>query len=258
MLPPRSSAARVIAGLRDATLTLLYPNACRVCGAIIESWRDGVACAACWETVESDWKNHAFCAKCGSLLPPLSAHFEVAERRCGRCQELAFTRARSCGPYEGALRESVLWLKSHEHLAPRLRQLLLATFDTLNQAQASESVIPVPLHPSRLKTRGFNQAAVLAQTISSATDLHLDTTSLIRVKASDPRRAGMDAIARARSVREAFRVCAPRLIENRAVLLVDDVMTSGATVHEISQTLFSSGARAVSVLTLARAASHFS
>jgi ComF family protein len=136
--------------------------------------------------------------------------------------------------------------------------LLLTTFAALNQTQTSESVIPVPLHPSRLKMRGFNQAAVLAQAISSTTGLYLDTTSLIRVKASDPRRAGMDAIARARSVREAFRVRAPRLIENRAVLLLDDVMTSGATVHEISQTLLSSGARAVSVLTLARAASHFS
>lgn len=247
----------MIAGLRDAALTLLYPNACRVCGAIIESWRDGVACATCWETVEADWQNHDCCVKCGLTLPPLSAHVEIIERRCGRCQELAFTRARSCGAYEGALRESVLWLKSHEHLAPRLRQLLLATFAALDQVQASDSVIPVPLHPSRLKTRGFNQAVVLAQAISSATGLHLDTSSLIRIKASDPRRAGMDAIARARSVREAFRVRAPRLIENRAVLLVDDVMTSGATVHEISQTLLSSGACAVSVLTLARATSHF-
>lgn len=248
----------MIAGLRDATLTLLYPNACRICGAIIESWRDGVACAACWQLTQSHWKDHTPCIKCGFPLPRIKTLPETTERRCGRCQELAFTCARSCGSYEGALRESVLWLKSHEHLAPRLRQLLLATFAALNQAQASESVIPVPLHRSRLKTRGFNQAAVLAQAISAATGLYLDTTSIVRVKASDPRRAGMDAIARARSVREAFRVRAPRLIENRAVLLVDDVMTSGATVHEISQTLLSSGARAVSVLTLARAASHLS
>ena len=118
-------------------------------GAFIESWRDGVACAACWEVIESAWKNQALCAKCGWLLSPINAHFEITERRCGHCQELAFTRARSCGPYEGALRESVLWLKRHQHLAPRLRQLLLTTFAALNQVQASESIIPVPLHPSR-------------------------------------------------------------------------------------------------------------
>jgi len=247
----------MIAGLRDATVTLLYPNTCRVCGEFIESWRDGVACATCWQATETIWEEHTPCVKCGLPLPRLNTFPDPTERRCGRCQELVFTRARSCGPYEGALRESVLWLKSHEHLAPRLRQLLLTTFAALNQVQASESVIPVPLHPLRLKARGFNQAEVLARGISAATGLYLDTTSLIRVKASDLHRAGMDAIARARSVRDAFCVHAPRLIENRAVLLVDDVMTSGATAHEISQTLLSSGARAVSVLTLARAASHF-
>jgi ComF family protein len=258
MQNPRSSAARMIAGLRDAALTLLYPNACRVCGAVIESWRDGVACAACWRAVESVWKDHSSCGKCGLSLPPLSAHLEIKDRRCGRCQELAFTRARSCGPYEGALRESVIWLKTHEHLAPRLYELLFAQFMSLDKAQAIETIIPVPLHPSRLKTRGFNQAEVLAKALSRATGLYLDTASLIRVKASDPQRAGMDAIARAKSVGEAFHVRAPRLIENRAVLLVDDVITTGATAHEIANTLLAGGARAVSVLTLARAASHLS
>src|ERR1041385_5759437 len=105
MHSPHSSAARMIAGLRDATLTLLYPNACRFCGAFIESWCDGVACSACWEAIEQVWKNQALCAKCGWPLPPINPHLEISERCCGRCQELAFTRARSCGPYEGAWRE---------------------------------------------------------------------------------------------------------------------------------------------------------
>ena len=250
-------AARTFAGVRDAALTLLYPNGCRVCGAIIESWRDGVACAACWQVIEADRLCYAPCAKCGRPLLPLGVKLEITERRCGRCQELAFACARACGPYDGALRESVLWLKSYPHLPPRLREMLCATFAMLQTAQAVETIIPVPLHASRLKTRGFNQATVLARILAARTGLLLDTASLVRIKASDPNRAGMDAVMRARSVRAAFRIRAPRLIEDRAILLVDDVMTTGATSHEIAQTLLDGGARSVSVLTLARAANQW-
>jgi len=245
------------AGLRDAALALLYPSACQVCGAMIESWRDGVACAQCWQAIERSPSNSNLCAKCGLPLMPLDTHSEVTARRCGQCQDWAFTCARSCGPYEGALRESVLWLKLHPHLAPRLRGLLRATFAALSVVQASETIIPVPLHPARLRERGFNQAELIARALAAVIGLYVDTASVVRVKATDPHRAGMGAEERARSLKGAFRVRAPRLIEGRAVLLIDDVMTSGTTVHEMSQALFAGGARAVSVLTLARATSHF-
>jgi ComF family protein len=223
---------------------------------MIESWRDGVACAQCWQEVEWAGPDDT-CAKCGLLLPPLSAHLAPAERRCGRCEQWAFASARACGPYQGALRESVLWLKRHPHLAPRLRQSLRAAFAAFAAAQASEAIIPVPLHPTRLNERGFNQAEVIAHALAAATGLAVDTASLVRVKATEPHRAGMGALERARSLQEAFHVRAPRLIEHRVVLLVDDVMTTATTAHEVAQALLAGGARAVNVLTLARAVSHF-
>ncbi len=254
----KATAFRVGAILRDAALTLLYPADCRVCGAIIESWRDGVACARCWEEIEAARAQASCCVKCGLPLKRLGAHFEVRGRSCGRCEQAAFAHARAGGPYQGALRESVLWLKAHPFLAPRLRHLLRDTFTTFAEAQASEILIPVPLHPTRLRQRGFNQAEVIAQALAEATGLEVETTSLVRVKASPPQRAGLDALARARSVQGAFRVRAPRLIEDRAVLLIDDVLTTTATAHEIAQTLLASGARIVNVLTLARATSFLS
>lgn len=242
--------AHATAALRDATLAIIYPATCRVCGAMIESWRDGVACARCWQ--EAEMRPPDFCAKCGLPLLPLPAHIQIAERRCGRCDELAFAHARACGRYEGALRESVLWLKTHPQLAPRLRALLRETFRAAPALHTSEAIIPVPLHPSRLNERTFNQAELIAHALSNVTGLRVDAASLARVKQTARHRAGMDARERARSLAKAFRVRAPRLIANRTLLVVDDVMTTASTAQEISQTLLEGGARAVNILTLAR------
>jgi ComF family protein len=170
---------------------------------------------------------------------------------------LVFNVARACGVYEGALLESVLRLKSYPHIAPRLRQLICATFAAHPVLHASDSIIPVPLHPTRLAERSFNQAELIADVLAAETGLRVDTASLLRVKATERHRAGMDARERAKSLQRAFRVHAPRLIAQRVILLVDDVMTTGTTAHEIAQTLLAGGAKAVNVLTVARAASVF-
>lgn len=250
---------RASSDLRDATLTVLFPIECRVCGAMVESWRDGAACADCWleveQRIEQIRTEKTFCSKCGLPLSPQSN--QPDERRCGLCDDLAFSFARACGIYEGALRESVLRLKSQPHIHARLRDLLKTAAANLQEILPSESIIPVPLHADRLKERTFNQAEVIANELAKIIGLPVDTASLIRAEHTEKHRAGMGARERARSLEDAFRVRAPRLIENRIVLLVDDVMTTGSTANEIAQTLLNEGARAVNVLTLARAASEF-
>jgi ComF family protein len=250
-----SIALKTLASLRDAALATLYPTSCRVCGAMIESWRDGPACAKCWEEIEGSSWLASFCARCGLPLQPLPSHVSVSERRCGRCDDMAFACARACGPYEGALRESLLWLKTHPQLAPRLRRLLSATFSSATVLHSSESIIPMPLHPSRLAERTFNQAELIASALASSTGLRLDTASLVRIKKTEMHRAGMGARERSTSLQKAFRVRAPRLVENRIVLLIDDVMTTSSTAHEAARTLLEGGAQAVNLLTLARAVS---
>jgi ComF family protein len=245
------------ADLRDAAMATFYPTACRACGVTIESWRDGVACATCWSEVDQLRESEDVCAKCGLPLKKLSSRNRIGERRCGLCEDLAFNYARCCGSYRGALRESVLWLKDHPQISPRLRQLLIAAFSDTLEFRQTESIIPVPLHPSRLAERKFNQSEIIANDLSQATGLRVDTSSLIRSKKTERHRAGMGARERRCSLEEAFRVRAPRLIEGRVLLVVDDVMTTGSTAHEIAQTLLAAGARAVGVLTLARAANEF-
>jgi ComF family protein len=236
---------------RDGLFALSYPTPCRVCGKIVDSWDDGIACAECWEI--SAWPaTTQFCGKCELPLPATLA--PLSNQYCGTCDETAFTRARAGGPYSGAWRESVIWMKSHPQIAPRIEKRLQTLFTELAEIDPIDSILPIPLHPRRQAERGFNQAEVIALALSRATDVRLNLTSLERVRATSPHRAGLDAIERKRSLQGAFRVRAPRLIAGRAVLLIDDVMTTTATVHEAAAALCAAGAKSVSVLTLARVA----
>jgi ComF family protein len=115
--------------------------------------------------------------------------------------------------------------------------------------------MPVPLHANRLKVRGFNQAAIIAQALSKSLRLPLDEVSLLRPSASEKYRAGLDAKGRRETVAGAFEVVHPRLVQNEDILLVDDVFTTGATVSVCAETLVAAGARNVFVLTLAQARS---
>jgi ComF family protein len=239
--------------MRDAILSLLYPTACRVCGATIESWRDGIACVKCWNGIEQYQLLTDYCGKCGVPLPSLPIERQLSERRCGRCDDLAFNFARSCGPYVGALRESVLLLKTYPQIPQRLRQLLSATFTAHCEFQHSQTIIPMPLHPARFAERTFNQAEIIAVALSAISGLRVDTASVIRTKQTPKHRIGMGTRERTRSLEHAFCIRAPRLIRNRIVLVVDDVMTTSSTAHELAKTLLGEGARAVNVLTVGRA-----
>lgn len=122
------------------------------------------------------------------------------------------------------------------------------------QAGGFDAILPVPLHPEREAERGFNQAEVIARALASDSGLRIDLVSLERRRATERHRAGFDAVERARSLEGAFRVRAPRLVAGRSILLVDDVMTTGATAHEAALALVKAGARRVDVLSLARVA----
>ncbi|MEP7340214.1 MAG: hypothetical protein ABI977_20945, partial [Acidobacteriota bacterium] len=194
--------SRASSGLRDAVLTMLYPMSCRVCGTVVESWRDGVACDRCWLDAELKLipAQCDLCAKCGLPLPLLPTYIATDERRCGRCDHLSFTRARACGVYEGAIRESVLWLKHRPQIAPRLRELLRMALADLDRKQEIESILPVPLHPNRFAERTFNQSEIIARELAAISGLRVDSASLVRVRHTEKHRAGMAARERVSSM----------------------------------------------------------
>ncbi|MFY9554299.1 MAG: phosphoribosyltransferase family protein [Blastocatellia bacterium] len=249
---------RALRHIRDGLLGLVYPQHCRVCGGAVESWDDGVACAACWDDPRvTKLLNGTVCSKCGiALSRTVPAHEELAEmprlRFCGMCSSLPFAAARACGVYSGALEANILFLKTTPHICPRLRRIIRATLSDHGESLKSELIVPVPLHHSRQRERGFNQAAIVAGIISRALDLPVCDRSLVRSKPTARHRAGMDAADRAQSVERAFEVSRPRSIKGTSVLLIDDVYTTGSTICAATRALIESGARRVNILTLAR------
>ena len=236
----------------DSLLTLSYPRSCAICCRSVEQRSFGVTCEACWNVTRIFNGTETICWKCGLLSEADVSPELLDEVRCRRCEAQSFTAARSIGPYEGALRASVLELKRQPHLSQHLETLLLAAArrEPLNLCAR---IIPAPLHARRQQSRGFNQASILAHALSRGLRLPLDEVSLVRVSSSEKYRAGLDAKGRRDTVAGAFEVRHPRLIANEDILLVDDVFTTGATVSACAEALTAAGARYVFVLTIARA-----
>ena len=185
------------------------------------------------------------CRMCGGSVERY--RFGVVCESCWKPQ--IFTDHGSIGWYEGALRETVLVLKREPHLPQHLVELV---FEASRRFEVTR-VVPVPLHEERLRSRGFNQAAIIGREMSRALCVPMDEISLVRVSSSEKHRTGLDAKGRSDSVAKAFAVRHPRLIVGDDVLLVDDVFTTGATVSACAAALTEAGAKSVVIFTLARA-----
>ncbi|MEP6718103.1 MAG: ComF family protein [bacterium] len=244
-------AARAANLLYDSCLALLYPQACATCGDSVESRTLGLSCERCWRQTQVFSGSETFCWKCGALSSGVVTAEQKEQVRCRRCDADAFTVARACGTYEGALRTSVLLLKREPHVCRRLVDLL-ANVQSQHPLNQATRIVPVPLHKERQKARGFNQAAVIAHALSLAIALPVDEISLLRTEHTSRHRAGMDARDRRESVANAFSVPYPALIAGERVLLIDDVFTTGATVSACAKALLDAGAAEVCVLTIAR------
>jgi ComF family protein len=175
-----------------------------------------------------------------------------APLNCGRCTEHHYDQACAAGVYEKALLASVLELKREPYVSQTASSHLIQAFGRI-QIIGEPIIIPVPLSRRRKLERGFNQAVVLAKTVSRHSGLRVDEHSLARTTDTLMHRAAMDSKAREATVAKVFEVVRPGLVQERNILLVDDLLTSGATVSQCARVLKKSGAGKVMVLTLARA-----
>lgn len=247
---------RSLRTIRDGLISLAYPVDCRLCGDPIESWDDGVACHRCWADpqVTRLFSSDSICHKCGIPLDSRTSYdgAEPPLQSCSRCSHMPFGAARACGSYSGALEASILFLKSHPHLCRTLRDLIAATVFVNRDVLSADLVVPMPLHRSREKERGFNQAMLIARLARDVAGVPLDKSSLLRTKRTDRHRAGMDAVDRARSVEGAFKVESRPAVCPARVLLVDDVYTTGSTAGAAARALLDAGAISVKLFTVAR------
>ena len=224
-------------------------------------------CVACIERIERI--PEPICELCGiplqSASPPLL--YESGEsqrgtpRHCRACVNLPphFRRARAVSLYRPGTTEDGQVVPSiiRRHKYGRDQSLSRALAQCLGDILPLDGndydlVIPIPLHRRRLRWRGFNQAALLARTVAKRMNCKLDVAAIARTTNSPPQ-TSQDRNQRRQNVRGAFVVTSPNRLLNRRVLLVDDVMTTGATLDECARTILTAGAQRVDVFTLARA-----
>ncbi len=232
----------------DSLLAVAYPQECQNCGNSVEQLADGVACGDCWRGTQIFSGAETLCAKCGALQSAKPSKYQTF---CHRCDTDFYDSASAVGVYGHALTASIIHLKREPFVAARLKTLFVSRFQN-GASRDVELIIPVPLSKKRSLERGYNQAAVLSKILAAQTKINLDEASLVRRVHTPMHRAGMDGKARASSVKNAFEVKRPKMIEGKTILLVDDVFTSGATVSGCAETLKKSGAEKVYVLTLAK------
>jgi ComF family protein len=174
---------------------------------------------------------------------------------CGPCRRRApgFDYARSAARYENVMREALHAFKfrGRRALAAPLGDLVVEAMEGRLPAGVPALLVPVPLHPRRERERGFNQAALLAQRVGRAWQVPVRDDLLVRAVAT-PSQTELDAAARRANVRNAFRLRRPDAIAGHHVLLVDDILTTGATLSECARCLREAGAALVGALTVAR------
>jgi len=238
------SAARLAGRVLDAVL----PPRCLACGDPVD--RQGGVCPACWRGLA--FIAPPFCERCG--LP-----FEVdvlAGAECGAClmRPPPFARARAVLVYDDASRHLVAGLKyGDQTYAAGAYGAWLARAGADLLAEATLAV-PVPLHRWRLLRRRYNQAALLGEALRRSSGLPYRPDLLIRHRQTTPQ-VGLSGEARHRNVTGAFRIRNDyrALVDGARIILIDDVMTTGATLTECARVLLRGGAARVDVLTLARA-----
>jgi ComF family protein len=226
-------------------LDLLMPPRCLSCGDVIMA--QGGLCATCWNKLV--WLGPPSCAICGQPFV-LADHDGLV---CGACIQAvpSFDRARSVFRYDDGSKGMILAFKHGDR--PGMARFFAPWMARAGRAllQDADLFLPVPLHRWRLLHRRYNQAALLALDLARLTAVPCRPTLLQRVARTKPQ-GNLDRAARAANVKGAISLSHPNRVAGRRIVLIDDVLTTGATVGECARVLRLAGAVRIDVLTLAR------
>lgn len=232
----------------EGLLDVLYPPWCAGCGRTVRQ-RAGL-CSNCEAALP--WISAPVCALCGAPLPVGVAG------TCEVCSDSnpAFRAGRSALQYDGAVCPVLkAWkYRGQRYYDPLLREWMCHFARTLPASRygSLDALIPIPLHPDRLRWRGFNQAALLAMPLAGQWELPVWQGALVRTRPTPPQQRTRSRKDRLNNLHGAFLVPDPALIAGRRLCLIDDVATTGATLHACAQALRQAGARSITFLTLAR------
>ena len=233
----------------NALMDIVYPRTCLVCKRHLKETAcvDNLVCMECWGKIKIN--PPPFCRHCGR-------HMENPERNiCPNCvrKQLHFDRAFSPCVYEGVIKELIHAFKyqGKDYLGQTLTRLMIEFIEDYNLPIGMlDLVVPVPLHKTRLREREFNQAQILSNHIARKFNKNVLHDSLRRLRHTKTQ-TELEIDQRLLNVKNSFAVTKNREIKGKNILLVDDVLTTGATCSEAAYVLKNAGANIVFVLTLA-------
>lgn len=232
--------------LRDC----VFPAGCEVCDAPLGVGHPASLCAQCLKTMRPPCP--PLCGVCGVPLP------RAAGIRCAGCtlHPPAFTTAHAAALYLPAPAGASALAVAVQALKYRRRRIVAQTLGALLAERypygRDALLVPVPLHPHRLRERGFNQALLLARALGRRRGLPVASRALVRRRATRAQ-PGLAAPERRRNLRDAFAVASPATVQSRHIVLVDDVLTTGATADACARALVAAGAKRIDVYTVGRA-----
>ncbi len=233
----------------EATLGFVYPPVCQLCGAQRATADEGYVCSRCWQGVR--FIKPPFCDRCG--LPyagEITTRFE-----CANCREmdLHFRFARSAVVAEGVTLEIIHRYKYQRALwfEPFLADLLIRAAKSELRREDWDVIVPVPLHPAKKREREFNQAEQLAAHLGAALGIPVNTDAIRRVEPTRTQ-TQLTREQRAANVRKAFALRDGMDLAAARVIVLDDVLTTGATTSACARVLRQAGVADVCVWTVAR------
>ncbi len=279
----KAAFAEILKQTKRAVVNALFPNKCQACGSFLLSDYEAPWKNISWRELREIPMEELFfrlmspflCRRCITGFIPLSPPFcpqcgrmfysrEGANHLCGECIQTKkyYHAVRSAGVYDGPVMALIHAFKysGRIQLAPAFGMLLYGTFLKEYGDRRFDLVLPVPLHASKLRQRGFNQAALIlrqwekliTETDAPMPPVDLKQQVLVRQKKTISQ-TGLGREERKINIKNAFRVIDASRVLNKRMLLIDDVLTTGATADECAKALMHAEAESVDILTLARA-----
>lgn len=234
----------VLRNIFETAIVFLYPARCRVCEEFLGVTSMPYICADCWQDMQ--FLEPPWCDICGTPeINGLCDACAVSPPRYGKLRTIAF--------YHTTLQQAIHLFKFEKKraFAQPLVQLINTHIPSDCDITGYDFVLPIPIHKKRLRERGFNQAALLADGIAKVAGVPVLTDVLVR-KRHTVAQSSLDSAARQQNIVGAFEVRNPDIISGKRLLLIDDVFTTGATIREAVGELWTADPAEIDVLTLAR------
>lgn len=230
---------------KETAMDILFPPICITCGlALKAAEKKNSLCESCFKRILI--ASSLTCPECGARF---AKNIKI-------CHRDASYRLAAASSYENERLKRLLWILKYEKktaAAEPIGELLHRHLKLLTLNFSGFRVVPIPLHRSRERERGFNQSLLIAQSLSRRTGLETETAALRRIKSAPPQAEAKNFETRIKNMTGSFEVAHPELVKNRQIILIDDVFTSGATMGAAVKTLKIAGAKRVIALVAAKA-----